>query len=162
MKNLLLSVFISLVTSNTLAEPLPTPAPAVIHGRDQCNSDNCLRALRNHSPSASSFCTTYTQSTNTATSAIPTYATSACGTPSQLSSACSCLVTPVATACPPGIPNQVVQYPGFECATPTGYNSQTEGPWTITDKKATGYPYGPEGDIYCGNNQYAYEGNAYA
>lgn len=158
----LLSLAISL--SIVSAYTLPTPAPVALEKRDSCNQDNCLRALEHNSLSASPFCSTYTESSVTATTAIPAYATSGCANlPSRVSSACSCLNTPLASACYPDAPTQVVQTPGFECPTPNGsIDSPTYGPWSIKDQTAPGYPYGPEGDIYCGSGEWAYEGFAVA
>lgn len=161
-KLLLIFAFL-LAPSVVVAEPLPPPG--TLHERSQCNADNCLRALRAHSSSASSFCTTFTESINTATTSLPAYATSACGSPlspSRVSSACSCIVTSTSTPCATDAPTQVVGYPGFECPTPTLYTTATEGPWTVTDSTTPGYTYGPFGNIYCGNDQYAYQGNGYA
>ena len=160
----LLSLFLSFSVAIAYTLPTPAPAPVNLEKRQSCNTDNCLRALRGSSLAASAFCTTYTKSIQTATSAIPTYATSGCAdSPSRVSSACSCLVTPPATACLPGAPTQVVQTPGFECPTPNGsIDQKTYGPWSITDQTALGYPYGPEGDIYCGSTEWAYEGFAEA
>ncbi|KAI4171512.1 MAG: hypothetical protein LQ343_004250 [Gyalolechia ehrenbergii] len=76
-----------------------------------CNADDCLRALRRHSTSASPFCNTYiapstithTASTTktihpiispffTTSPSTPLYATP-CTSPARLSSACSCLLS---------------------------------------------------------------------
>ena len=114
------------------AEPLP------LNHRPGCNADNCLRALRRHT--ASDFCMTYTTAVVTATSAIPSNIAVGCDSqPSQVSSACSCLVTP--TPCPTDSPTQVVQDPGFELPTPTaGFN---EGPWNVVPVTEPGFTFGP-------------------
>lgn len=66
--------------------PLFTPLTAA-----QCNSDNCLRALRGHTSSAIPFCATYTLTTS---APIATWVASPCQTnPSRVSSACNCAVT---------------------------------------------------------------------
>lgn len=63
-----------------------------------CNADNCLRALRASArlEDAQSFCSIFTTSSVTATSALPSYAVAACtgDSLSRVSSACSCLPTP--------------------------------------------------------------------
>ncbi|KAA6415303.1 MAG: hypothetical protein FRX48_00018 [Lasallia pustulata] len=56
--------------------------------RNNCNADDCLRALSRHT--GAPFCATYTQTTNTATTGLPTYIPPQCN-PSRISSACSCL-----------------------------------------------------------------------
>ncbi|KAG6999657.1 hypothetical protein G7Y79_00033g068450 [Physcia stellaris] len=97
-----------------------------------CNADNCLRALfPTASPTAVSsalaFCSTYTTTTNTATTGFPTRASAACGTaPFRYSSACSCKPSPTAPACTPVVaPNNLVQNGGFEC--------NGLAPWTAGD-----------------------------
>lgn len=71
-----------------------------------CLSDNCLRGLRATPTKASSFCATYTKTSNTAT-AIPTYGSFCSNSPSRVSSACSCVVTssPTPTCVPTPIIN---------------------------------------------------------
>ena len=63
-----------------------------------CTQDNCYRALSNKLPTASFFCSTYTKTTNTATTSLPTYATACSDVPSKISSACSCLLTTSTTS----------------------------------------------------------------
>ncbi|RFU25463.1 hypothetical protein B7463_g10871, partial [Scytalidium lignicola] len=65
-----------------------TAAPLV------CNSNNCLRQLKDarYSSSASAFCSTYTKTVNTVPTAIPTYLGNCKSSPSAVSSACSCLL----------------------------------------------------------------------
>ncbi|KAL8919365.1 MAG: hypothetical protein Q9208_006818 [Pyrenodesmia sp. 3 TL-2023] len=70
-----------------------------------CNSDNCLRALRATPTKASSFCATYTKTSNTAT-AVPTYGSFCSNSPSRVSSACSCVVT--GTPTPSCVPTPVI------------------------------------------------------
>lgn len=53
-----------------------------------CVSDNCYNNLNHHS--ASTFCSTYTTTVNTASTGLPTYIPTECNY-SRLSSACSCL-----------------------------------------------------------------------
>lgn len=73
----------------------------------KCNADNCLRALRGKSVSASAFCSQYTKTCGMAT---PTYASQCSGSPSRVSSACSCLVTEQVKR---GIVQVVYQNPDF-------------------------------------------------
>ncbi|KAH8892926.1 hypothetical protein GQ53DRAFT_861207 [Thozetella sp. PMI_491] len=65
-----------------------------------CSSDNCVRALRGHPESATEFCNTYTTATSTETTDLPTYATACANSPSRISSACSCVVTPTCNPSP--------------------------------------------------------------
>jgi acid phosphatase len=69
-----------------------TAAPLV------CESDNCLRELKDSrfSSLASAFCLTYTTTVNTAATAIPTYLENCGSVVSAVSSACSCLMTATA------------------------------------------------------------------
>ena len=69
----------------------PSPATESL----TCNSDDCLRNLRDsrYSASASAFCTTYLERVITATSAIPTYVANCGAQPTRVSSACTCLLT---------------------------------------------------------------------
>ncbi|KAL8932139.1 MAG: hypothetical protein Q9211_006503 [Gyalolechia sp. 1 TL-2023] len=105
----------------------------------RCDRDNCLRALAATPTKASSFCATYTQTTNTATS-IPTYASFCANNPSRVSSACSCVVTS-----PPSCsPSPVIQGPtrngGFDLyPIITGAaNSQSQPPWYF-DRESNAY-----------------------
>ncbi|MCJ1386453.1 Phosphatidylinositol 4-kinase type 2-beta [Xylographa soralifera] len=71
-----------------------------------CKSDNCLRALRATNPtlqyqSAVEFCSTFTTGPTpvTATAAVPSvFATPCAGSVARLSSACSCMPTPISTS----------------------------------------------------------------
>jgi len=54
-----------------------------------CNADNCLKALRGQSHTASNFCKSYTG----ATASLPKYLSACSYLPSRISSACSCLIT---------------------------------------------------------------------
>ena len=84
-----------------------------------CDADNCLRAFRaTQTPgrlsSAQAFCATFTASTVTATTGLPTYATPACtgNVVSRVSSACSCIA--------PASTTSIVSTPGATagaCAT---------------------------------------------
>ena len=96
-----------------------------------CNADNCLRALRSTPTKASSFCATYTTSSNTAT-AIPTYGSFCSNSPSRVSSACSCAVTtaPKPTCSPSAVINAQTRNGNFEDYPPPGqgvFNIQP--PW---------------------------------
>ena len=113
--------------------------PSELNKRLVCNSDNCLRALKAQPSSASAFCSTYTTSSATATTGVPSYIPTTCA-PSRVSSACSCFVTPTATptACPTG---QVLTNPDFYDCIDDGYggydcDSRLE-PWTITHLTST-------------------------
>ena len=135
-----LLAFISSAAASPAASPTPVPV---------CNNDNCNRALRASISAASSFCATYTTSTVTATTGIPTYIPSTCG-PSRISSACTCVVTK--SACAFNAPTQVVQDPGFE-ATPDpnvsdSVHSGAGTPWLATD--TTGDDFFVQGDGYSG------------
>ncbi|KAK3938539.1 hypothetical protein QBC46DRAFT_343448 [Diplogelasinospora grovesii] len=55
-----------------------------------CAADNCYNQLSRNTPSASSFCATYTTATVTNVAALPTYVSTSCGT-ARVSSACSCI-----------------------------------------------------------------------
>ncbi|CAF9926114.1 MAG: hypothetical protein HETSPECPRED_006259 [Heterodermia speciosa] len=130
--------------SSAVASPAASPTPVPV-----CNNDNCNRALRASISAASSFCATYTTSTVTATTGIPTYIPSTCG-PSRISSACTCVVTK--SACAFNAPTQVVQDPGFE-ATPDpkvsdSVHSGAGTPWLATD--TTGDDFFVQGDGYSG------------
>ena len=130
--------------SSTVASPAATATPTPV-----CNNDNCNRALRASISAASSFCATYTTSTVTATTGIPTYIPSTCG-PSRISSACTCVVTK--SACAFNAPTQVVQDPGFE-TTPDpkvsdSVHSGAGTPWQATD--TAGKDFFVQGDGHTG------------
>ena len=65
-----------------------------------CNSDNCLRNLRDprYLASATSFCNTYLAKVVTAATAIPTYLKNCNASPARVSSACSCIATAIPTS----------------------------------------------------------------
>ena len=131
-----LFTFVILLPLLVVTEQLP-----LLDARSTCGANNsllALRALQHHTTSA--FCMNCTTAVETAINAIPTNLATACDSqPSQVSSACSCLVTP--TLCPSDAPTQVVQDPGFELPAPTAGFS--EGPWTVTAVTAAGFPFGP-------------------
>ncbi|KAH9221119.1 histidine phosphatase superfamily [Leptodontidium sp. 2 PMI_412] len=62
-----------------------------------CAHDNCLRQMIGASAQVAQFCPTYTATTGLA---LPTFVANCGGLASRVSSACSCLVTPTATAAP--------------------------------------------------------------
>ncbi|KAH8821383.1 phosphoesterase family-domain-containing protein [Xylogone sp. PMI_703] len=77
----------------------PEPLPATTPAPQSCSSNNCLRQLKDsrYSSKASAFCSTYTTAVNTVASMIPDYLGNCNGSPSAVSSACSCLsATPTA------------------------------------------------------------------
>ena len=115
--------------SSTVASPAVTATPVPVY-----NNDNCNRALHASISAASSFCATYTTSSVTATTGIPTYIPSTCG-PSRISSACTCVVTK--DACAFNAPTQVVQDPGFEATpdpkVPDSTHSGAGTPWHAVD-----------------------------
>lgn len=94
-------------------------------GRRDCSHDNCLRALLGQSADASAFCATYTTAVQTATTALPTYATQCSNLPSRVSSACSCLNTAAPTtttttsATPTGTTCTVTTYASVSAAVAT-------------------------------------------
>lgn len=60
-----------------------------------CNHDNCLRQAFNTKSTASitTFCVTYTQTVNQATAGLPAYVSQCSGSPSRISSMCSCVMS---------------------------------------------------------------------
>ena len=106
-----------------------------------CNRDNCLRALAATPSKASSFCATYTQTTNTATTTSNLYASACANNPSRVSSACSCVVT----APPKCTPSTVIRGPirngGFDSyliPSPPADSSKSQPPWYY-DRQTNGY-----------------------
>lgn len=79
---------LGLVVHGILANASRLP---VLEPRD-CTHNNCLRQLI-AAPSAAAFCATYTTTTNTASTGLPTYVSQCSSVPSKISSACSCLAT---------------------------------------------------------------------
>ncbi|EPS45733.1 hypothetical protein H072_247 [Dactylellina haptotyla CBS 200.50] len=57
-----------------------------------CRRDNCLRAVFARSTAASAFCATFTTAAVTATTSLGPWQTQCNGSPSRVSSACSCVV----------------------------------------------------------------------
>jgi len=68
-----------------------TAMPAAAEPTPACNRDNCFRQLIQKPEVVGPFCATYTQSENAASTALPTFVSSCQGSPSRVSSACSCL-----------------------------------------------------------------------
>ena len=143
-----------LLPSSALVAALPSPLPtsaaeldarAVFAKRDTCNADNCLRALRARSSSASSFCTDYTANCayfrpteSCPPLPTPTYVPSTCG-PGRVSSACYCLAVPATPTVtpPPCAPSgqppaaaQVLERPSFYYYEDAGYFDIS--PWVLT------------------------------
>jgi 2-phosphoxylose phosphatase len=71
-----------------------TATPSVV--APTCNHDNCLRGFIPESSAVSKFCPTYTAAPN-ASATLPAFASNCGGDASRISSACSCLVTPIST-----------------------------------------------------------------
>jgi predicted alpha-1,2-mannosidase len=90
----------------------PSPATELV----TCNSDKCLRNLRDarYSASASAFCTTYLERLVTATTAIPRFVANCGRQPTRVSSACTCLLTGI-----PSIASSVSATAGPTSATST-------------------------------------------
>ncbi|KAH8811581.1 histidine phosphatase superfamily [Xylogone sp. PMI_703] len=83
-------VIFELYKKKASATPTPTIAP-------NCNHDNCLRQFIRSSAVASSVCPGYTLAPS---STVPDFASNCGGSPSRVSSACSCIVTPTPTSSP--------------------------------------------------------------
>jgi len=79
--------------SEVIFELYKKSAPAA----PSCTHDNCLRQLIQSSSAASSFCPSYTSAPSTT---VPNFASNCGGSPSRVSSACSCVVTPTPTPTP--------------------------------------------------------------
>ncbi|KAL8679572.1 MAG: hypothetical protein Q9186_004166 [Xanthomendoza sp. 1 TL-2023] len=106
----------------------------------RCNRDNCLRALAATATKASSFCATYTQTPQTATT-VPTYASFCGNSPARASSACSCIVTPIPTASPTCVPTPVIKGSigngNFENYPPPGQDVfNIQPPWYFNSRDA--------------------------
>jgi len=87
-------------TSTSTVTTLVTATPSAI--APNCNHDNCLRQFIQESSLASAFCPSYMASTSSGTgSALPTFVSNCENSPSKVSSACSCIVTPTATSTAP-------------------------------------------------------------
>lgn len=94
-----------------------------------CNHDNCLRGLLAQSKTATAFCSSYTTATNTATTSLPTYATACSDSPSRISSACGCLMTPLPCTPSPVI-NEATRNGGFDHPPiASGATVASEPPW---------------------------------
>ncbi|KAL8992759.1 MAG: hypothetical protein Q9188_007501 [Gyalolechia gomerana] len=105
----------------------------------RCNRDNCLRALAATPTKASSFCATYTQTTNTATS-IPTYASFCANKPSRISSACSCVVTSSPSCSPSPVIQDLIRDGAFDLypITTGAANPSSQPPWYF-DRESNAY-----------------------
>ncbi len=109
--------------------------PALASGAfADCNHDNCYRAFVQRTSSISAFCSTYTKTVNTATTALPTYATACQNLPSRVSSACFCVMTekpPPPTCTPSPIIDLNLRNGGFNNpAIPVSQKTTNEPPWT--------------------------------
>lgn len=80
----------STVQTTTSSPVQPSVSP--ITAPNNCNHNNCLRQFLRH-PQVSAFCATYTTTINTETTSLPTYVSQCHADPTQISSACSCVVT---------------------------------------------------------------------
>ncbi|KAF3187576.1 hypothetical protein TWF225_004278 [Orbilia oligospora] len=78
---------ISITITSTTSSTTTTEATSSI----KCNRDLLFRGLLQGGAAASSFCQSYTTAPATAGQAYPNYLTSYSGTPSRISSACTCI-----------------------------------------------------------------------
>ncbi|KAL8723973.1 MAG: hypothetical protein Q9181_007047 [Wetmoreana brouardii] len=101
----------------------------------KCNRDNCLRALAATPTKASAFCSTYTATTNTATTAFPAYASACANSPSRVSSACSCVVTSPPSCTPSTVIQGPIRNGGFD---KPGGSSTSQPPWYF-DRESNAY-----------------------
>lgn len=82
--------------SSTTEAPKPSSTSTTATsqtGPQKCSNDNCLRQCSRSSAAAASFCATYTASVHTVTTGLPAFVDKCKNSPSQISSACSCLAT---------------------------------------------------------------------
>lgn len=105
-----------------------------------CNQDNCYRAFVQRTSSVSAFCSTYTTTINTATTALPTYATACSNSAQRISSACSCLVPAPTTALPKCTPTTIIDLNtrngGFnQPAIAVGQKTTKQPPWIVDDAR---------------------------
>lgn len=106
----------------------------------KCNRDNCLRALVATPTKASSFCATYTTTTNTATSALGPYTSFCANSPSRVSSACSCVVTSPPSCTPSAVIQGPIRNGGFDSyPIPTGPANPTSQPPWYFDRESNAY-----------------------
>ncbi|KAG4433092.1 hypothetical protein IFR05_011432 [Cadophora sp. M221] len=81
-----LSTMTTIPGSGTLS--IPTVKP------NGCHHDNCLRQFIRHTQ-VTEICATYTTTMNTATTELPNYISQCNADPTRISSACSCIATPI-------------------------------------------------------------------
>ena len=85
--------------STTTSQPtntftVPTNSVSATTSSIKCHHNNCYRQMVKSLSRVSPFCATYTQAVNTATTGLPTFVSNCGGSPTKISSACSCLVAP--------------------------------------------------------------------
>lgn len=99
----------------TLDDPSVLKKVRRTNSGNNCNQDNCYRALDGRLAAASSFCPTFTAQVLTATTSLGPFQTFCANNPSRVSSACSCLVPGTVTtttstvSVPPALPNNCHQ-----------------------------------------------------
>ncbi|KAF3927892.1 hypothetical protein ABW20_dc0105628 [Dactylellina cionopaga] len=84
-------------STNTLAVAVPAPAADLVDRTGSaggCNRNNCFRAVFAQIEEAEHFCPWYTHRVRTATTSLGPWQTQCDSSPSKVSSACSCIVTP--------------------------------------------------------------------
>ena len=90
-------------TTLSTTTPTPTTCTAVSSTplAQGCSHNNCLRQFLQSTAQVSSFCATYTLSSqaSTATAALPSFVSQCSANASKLSSACSCVVPATTSAC---------------------------------------------------------------
>ncbi|KAI1261104.1 polysaccharide lyase family 1 protein [Xylariaceae sp. FL1019] len=104
------------------------------------DSDSCASFMSAQAATASAFCATFTQSTVTATTGLPSWATACSSKPSALSKECSCAFTGGATT----------------TATTATTTKTTSTTLTTSTKTTTGSSGGSTGS--CGSPNYTLEG----
>lgn len=105
----------------------------------KCNRDKCLRAVAAVPTKASAFCSTYTATTYTETTAPTIYASVCANSPSKISSACSCVVTSPPSCTPSAVIQGPIRNGGFDSyAIPPGESSVAQPPWYY-DRQTNAY-----------------------
>jgi hypothetical protein len=114
---------------------------------DDCNADNCLRALRatKVSASAAAFCTSYMSSAWN--SPLPTYAAPCSASASRISSACVCLtatgssITPTSTSSSKQLSTcDVTAYVTVPVCTSTTTTTQSDSTTSTSTVSETAFP----------------------
>lgn len=99
------------VYKKEIDQPTPTTMTTVTAvPTKNCNRDNCLRQMINQASAVAQFCPAFTASSVTAS--LPTFVSNCGGDASRVSSACSCLVTPVAASSTSPISSTQTSTPG--------------------------------------------------